>query len=105
MRRASRAFASLFDKGRGLMVPRGSGGQVRVLTLVAMCIHCVCCFGAALAYYCCAYRPWLSQVTHREYETALLCNICLYLLLYSLVSCPRVRCPGLKIKITLRAAY
>jgi hypothetical protein len=38
MRRASRAFASLFDKGRGLMVPRGSGGQVRVLTLVAMCI-------------------------------------------------------------------
>jgi hypothetical protein len=35
MRRASRAFASLFDKGRGLMVPRGSGGQVRVLTLVA----------------------------------------------------------------------
>jgi hypothetical protein len=48
MRRASRAFASLFDKGRGLMVPRGSGGQVRVLTLVAMCIHCVCCFGAEL---------------------------------------------------------
>jgi hypothetical protein len=53
MRRASRAFASLFDKGRGLMVPRGNGGQVRVLTLVAMCIHCVCCFGVAFAYYRC----------------------------------------------------
>jgi hypothetical protein len=84
MRRASRAFASLFDKGRGLMVPRGNGGQVRVLTLVAMCIYFVCVvlelrlrtttvvtthrFPKLRTVSTKSADPWLSQVLHREYD-------------------------------------
>jgi hypothetical protein len=62
MRRASRAFASLFDKGRGLMVPRGNGGQVRVLTLVAMCIYFVLFWGCV-----CVLPRWLRPIAFPSY--------------------------------------